>query len=169
MAGASTRAFEEREIGSGAKKGNKIPVEIDTHLAGVMMFKSGPIGTLATSFDVRRSEVPRIEIYGTKAALSVPDPNTFGGPVRISKGGDWEDVPLTRAYAENSRGLGVADLASAIQNGRTARASGDLAYHVLDTMLTFHDLGKNGGHHVLKSTVDRPASLPASLKEHEID
>ena len=169
VSGAATRAFEERVVGSGPKEGNKIQVEIDTHLAGVMKFKSGPIGTLATSFDVRQSEVPRIEIYGTKGAMSVPDPNTFGGPVRVSSGGDWEEIPLKRAYAENSRGLGVADLASAIQNGRTARASGELAYHVLDTMLTFHDLGNQGGHLALASTVDRPAALPVGLGEYEID
>lgn len=169
IAGATTRAFEERVVGSGEKKGKKIPVEIDTHLAGVMKFSSGPIGTLATSFDVWATEVPRIEIYGTTGALSVPDPNSFGGPVRLYSAGEWKDVPLTRPYEENSRGIGLADLASSIQHGRPARASGELAYHVLDAMLTFHDLGHEGASLALQSSVERPPALPASLKQFEID
>jgi predicted dehydrogenase len=169
IAGASTKGYMERVIGSGPKKGNKIPVQIDTHLAGTLMFESGVIGTLATSFDVHAAEVPIMEIYGTEGTLSVPDPNSFGGPVRVWREGDWTEVPLTRAYAENSRGLGVADLASAIQNDRPARASGELAYHVLDAMLTFHDLGPSGGNLRLTSAVDRPEPLPRDLQPFEID
>ena len=82
------------------------------------------------------TELPRIEIYGTDGTLSVPDPNTFDGPVRLKKKGEktWQDVPLTHAYSGYDRGLGVADMAYALRSGRPHRASGSLAYHVLDTL-----------------------------------
>ena len=69
-------------------------------------FANGAVGTIVTSFDVWAANLPRIEIYGTAGSLSVPDPNTFGGPVRIRRAGDkeWREVPLTHGLAENSRG-----------------------------------------------------------------
>ena len=72
---------------------------------------NGAIATIITSFDVWAAELPRIEIYGTLGSLSVPDPNGFGGPVRIRRAGasEWSTVPLTHGYQENSRGIGVAD------------------------------------------------------------
>ena len=46
---------------------------------------------------------------------------------------------LTHYWVENSRGVGVADMAYAIRDSRPHRASGELAYHVLDLMHAFHD------------------------------
>src|SRR5262245_19741015 len=83
VAGSARISFPERTIGSGAKKGNKIEVKTPTHIAGVLDFESGPIATLVTSFDVWSHNVPRLEIYGSEGTLSLPDPNTFGGPVRV--------------------------------------------------------------------------------------
>ncbi len=57
-----------------------------------------------------RSTAPR-------ASLSVPDPNTFGGPVRVRRCGQRASgarSPLTHGYAENCRGIGVADMAIAL-------------------------------------------------------
>ena len=137
-----------------------------THVAGLLEFASGPIGTIITSFDVWAANLPRIEIYGTEGSLSVPDPNTFGGPVRLrrSNGTEWEEMPLTHIYTENSRGLGVADMAAAIRSNRPHRASGELAHHVLDIMQAFHDASREGKHIELSSTCERPAPLPLGLR-----
>ena len=88
----------------------------------MLEFANGAIGTIITSFDVWAAELPRIEIYGTEGTLSVPDPNTFGGPVRVRRAGasEWSEIPLTHGYAENSRGIGVADMAYALRSGRAA-------------------------------------------------
>ena len=49
-------------------------------------FHSGRIGTITTSFDVfGGSTLPPIEVYGSEGTLLVPDPNTFGGPVKLRK------------------------------------------------------------------------------------
>ena len=129
-------AFKERTVGSGPKKGEKITVDIPTHTAGLIRFANGAVVTLSMSFDVIGSQSPRIEVWGTEASLVCPDPNTFGGPVLIRKRGEkeWTDVPVTKNWADNSRGLGVAEMASAIMEKRKARASGALCFHVLDVM-----------------------------------
>jgi hypothetical protein len=69
-------------------------------------------------------------------------------------------VPLTHGYTENSRGLGVADLAQALRSGRPHRASGELAYHVLDLMHTIHEASREGRHIEMSSTCHRPEPLP---------
>ena len=132
---------------------------------------AGPVGTLITSFDVWASQLPRIEVYGAEGTLSVPDPNTFGGPVHIRRAGSdvWSEVPLTHGYSENSRGLGLADMAAAIRSGRPHRASGELAYHVLDCMQAFLDASDENRHVELASTCERPASLPLGLRDGTID
>src|SRR5262249_39386971 len=97
VTGSARITFAERTITSQPKHGEVIKVEVPTHVAGVLDFASGTIATIVTSFDVWSAEVPRIEIYGTHGTLSLPDPNTFGGPVRLRKSGekDWTDVQIT--------------------------------------------------------------------------
>jgi predicted dehydrogenase len=116
-------------------------------------------------------ELPRIEIYGTEGTLSVPDPNTFGGPVRIRRAGskEWSDLPLTHPYTANSRGLGVADLAYALRSGRKHRASGELAFHVLEIMEAIHVASDGAAHVTLQSTCERPAPLPLGLPPGALD
>lgn len=171
VTGSTRISFPERTIGSEPKRGQTITVNTPTHVAGIMDFAGGPIGTILTSFDVWGANVPRIEIHGSEGSLSVPDPNTFRGPVRLLRAGskEWEEVPVTRAYSENSRGIGVADMAAAIRSGRPHRANGDLAYHVLDLMHAFHDASDAGAHIAVESTCDRPAPLPADLPENAMD
>jgi predicted dehydrogenase len=171
VTGSARISFPERLITSAPKNGTKIKVDVPTHVVGVMDFKNGAVGSIITSFDVWAAHVPRIEIFGSKGSLSVPDPNGFGGPVSIlrSSGGGWQEVPLTHGYNDNNRSIGVADMAYAIRSGRKHRANGELTYHVLDVMHAFHDASKTGVHILLKSTCERPAALPTGLKEGTLD
>ena len=171
VTGSARITFPERTITSKPQFGKKITVNTPTHIAGVMDFTNGAIGTIITSFDVWASKLPLIEIYGTEGTLSVPDPNGFGGPVRIRKAraSEWNEVPLTHGYNKNSRGLGVADMAYALRSGRPHRASGELAYHVLDTMQSFHEASYENRHIELTSTCQRPAPLPVGLREGLLD
>ncbi|MBO4322975.1 MAG: gfo/Idh/MocA family oxidoreductase, partial [Clostridia bacterium] len=126
----------ERVITSKPKYGTKIPVKVDTHVAGVVRFECGALVTVMMSFDVPKHHLPPIEIYGTEGTLSVPDPNTFGGSVLLYSAADKSERELeyVSSYTENSRGIGVADTALAIEEGRPANASGALALHVLEIM-----------------------------------
>jgi predicted dehydrogenase len=165
ICGSARISLPERTIASAARAGQKIVVEIPTHIAGVLDFVNGAIVTMTTSFDVWANELPRIEIYGTEGTLSLPDPNTFGGPVRLRRAREsqWQDIPVEREYTQNSRGLGVADMAYALRSGRPARANGALTYHVLDAMHAFHDASNSGQYVSLASTCERPAALSAGI------
>jgi predicted dehydrogenase len=162
VAGMTQITFPERIITSQPKSGTKIVVEVPTHVTGLLNFAGGAVGTIITSFDVWASELPLIEVYGTEGTLSVPDPNSFGGNVRVRRAGEreWQAVPLTHGYAENSRGLGVADMAYALRAGGSHRASGELAYHVLDIMHAIHDSAQAGQHITLESTCAQPRPFP---------
>ena len=171
VTGSARITFPERVISSQPKKGTVIKVDVPTHVAGIMDFANGAVGTIITTFDVWAAELPRIEIYGTEGSLSVPDPNTFGGPVRVRRAGavEWSEVPLTHGYADNSRGIGVADIAYALRSGRKHRASGDLAFHVLDIMHAFHDASREGRHIELQSACEKPTPLPLGLIHGQLD
>ncbi len=171
VSGSTRITFPERTITSAKKYGQKVKVEVPTHVAGVMDFAGGAIGTITTSFDVWGANVPRIEIFGTEGSLSVPDPNSFGGPVKIKRMGakEWSEVPLSHGYVENSRGIGPADMAKAIKAKRPHRASGELAYHVLDLMHAFHDASDKGRSIMIESTCARPAPLALGLLNGRLD
>ncbi len=170
VTGSTRISFAERIATSAQHQGRRLPVEVPTHIAGVLDFAAGPVGTFITSFDVWGHNLPRIEIYGAEGTLSVPDPNTFGGQVRLYKAQDktWIDVPLTHSETVG-RGIGVADLAYAIVHGRPHRASGELAYHVLDVMSTFEEASTSGRHIDVSSTCSRPAPLPVALPAGQLD
>jgi len=171
VTGSARITFPERTIRSEPKRGTTITVEAPTHIASVLDFGSGPIATLVTSFDVWDQYLPSIDIYGAGGTLGVPDPNTFGGPVRLrdASAETGREVAITYSHTENSRGIGVADLAYAIRTGRPHRASGELAYHVLDAMHAIIEASATGRHVELTSTCDRPAPLPIELPERELD
>ncbi|MCR2822473.1 Gfo/Idh/MocA family protein [Lederbergia panacisoli] len=171
VTGSTRISFPERTITSQPKTGQKIQVEVPTHITGILDFENGAIATLITSFDVAGSKLPNIEVYGSKGTILVPDPNTFGGPVFLRKHGsrEWEEIPLTHGYIDNSRGVGVADMAYALRSGRAHRANGDLAYHVLDVMHGIHDASRSGSHYELESTCEQPKPLPVGLQEFTLD
>ncbi|MBR6772296.1 MAG: Gfo/Idh/MocA family oxidoreductase [Clostridia bacterium] len=170
LTGYSRRMYDTRTITSAGKYGKVIPVEVDTHVTGVMEFASGVIGQIIMSFDMWRAEHPFIEIYGTEGSLLVPDPNGFGGPVKLSRmGGEYMEIPLTHIYSENSRGIAVADMARALRTGRAHRASGELAFHALDVMLGFGDSSASGQRYDLVTTCSRPAPLPTNLVTGYLD
>jgi Predicted dehydrogenases and related proteins len=162
VSGSARITFPERTITSQPKYGQTIKVNTPTHVAGTMDFASGAIGTIIMSFDVWSHHLPAIEIYGTRGSLRVPDPNSFGGPVMVQSIDlpEWHEVPLTHGYSENSRGIGLADMANALRTGHQHRANGDLAYHVLDIMEAFYDSAHEGKHVEMVSTCERPAPLP---------
>jgi predicted dehydrogenase len=158
--------FPERIATSKARNGERIPVNTPTHVAGTVGFENGAIGTVITSFDIWGANLPRIEVHGTEGSLSVPDPNTFGGPVRVKVGaGEWQEVPLTHPYSENYRGLGVVDMARAIVEGGEHRASGALAYHVLEVMQAFLSSSQNNSNIEIASRIARPSPMPTSAAE----
>jgi predicted dehydrogenase len=169
--GSTARPKSERLVTSEPMNGALIPVEVATHVAGMLEFESGAVVSIAMSFDVPKHRHTPIEIYGDKGAILVPDPNRFGGEVQVAKtGADWETVPLTHGHVDGEfRSIGVADMATAIVAGRPHRASGALAFHVLEVMEAFQASSDEGRRVKIQSSVERPAAMPAGRETGQID
>ena len=153
VSGSARISSPTRTITNQYRYGEIIDVEVPTHVAGTLDFASGAVGVLITSFDVHAHSLPHMEIYGTEGTLKVPDPNTFGGPVlaRRIRENEWSTVPLINEYSDNSRGLGITEMAEAIEENRPHSANGELAFHVLDIMHGIHDASASGKYYKLRS------------------
>jgi predicted dehydrogenase len=162
VSGASARSSRDRVVATGRLAGTSIPVSIDTHITAILEHDSGAVSTVTMSFDVWASRIPPIEIYGTAGTIAVPDPNRFSDQVEVwtAETNEWRVVPATAGYADAGRGHGLADLARAIETERPHRASGELAFHVLEIMDAIVRAGDE--HRVIEiaSTVDRPEPVP---------
>ncbi|WP_016699854.1 Gfo/Idh/MocA family protein [Actinoalloteichus spitiensis] len=160
--GAGSRAADTRTVGSGPRQGQRVPVEVDTHVSALLRHESGLVSTLMVSFDVAASRLPRIEVYGTAGTLSVPDPNAFDGTCDLWRPGSdgWvEQQPLAGA-PDTERGYGLVDLADALAHDREHRASGRLALHVLDVMRSVLTSNETRSGVRVGSTCSRPPALP---------
>jgi len=162
---------KKRPIRSEPKKGQLMPVKVFTHVTGTLQFVSGAMIQVTLSFDVPKHSHLPYEIFGSEASMLVPDPNRFGGEVKIARprAETWDDVPVKLPYADaNYRSLGVADMAYGILNNRPHRANGELALHVLEVMEAFETASKSGEIVKIKTRADRPAPIAESLKRGRI-
>ncbi|WP_338035529.1 Gfo/Idh/MocA family oxidoreductase [Halalkalibacter alkaliphilus] len=191
------KTHEERTVlNSNIRSKKSIDVDVLTHYSGLMEFENGVIATVNMSFDVWFSNLPKLEIYGTEGTLMVPDPNMFGGPVKLIRGDnmvdsiegyDWIEAVKTvnnpslmgefvtefpLAYHNvgyNSRGLGVLDMANALLQGRPHRTNGDLTYHVMEALLAFEKTAEDGTTYIMESTCEKPTQVPTGLRFGELD
>jgi len=158
VSGMTSTSFPTRTITSQPLNGTIVDVEVPTYVSGTLRFENGAIGNIITTFDVAKSSLPYIEIYGEKGSVLVPDPNTFGGPVYLASldNREYKEVDLTHDYPENSRGLGVADMAECIMHGRKDnRANGQLANHVLEIMEAVHTACLGGNTYEMTTVFER--------------
>jgi predicted dehydrogenase len=164
VAGIVSRPRATRTITSAPLMGNTIPVEVATHVAGTLEFVAGTVVSIAMSFDVPNHRHRPIEIYGVDRALAVPDPNYFGGQIEIAgPKEEWRPVATEHTYADaNYRIIGVAEMVHAIRANRPHRASGDLAFHVLEVMEAFQRSSDSRTTIEIATRPERPAMLPVS-------
>ncbi|MDR0637890.1 MAG: Gfo/Idh/MocA family oxidoreductase [Spirochaetaceae bacterium] len=161
VTGSAATSFEKRLITSEPKHGKTIDVETPTHVSALLDFKSGVAVSMIMSFDVWSHSLPHIEIYGSEGTMQVGNPNFFISPVCIKRhrAEEWQTIPLFGSLGsidsiggqhdswlsnDNWRGIGVADMAAAIGSERPHRASGNLAFHVLDVMTRILESGETG-------------------------
>lgn len=179
--------------------GTMMDVEVPTHYAGIMEFSNGVIGNINMSFDVWDSQLPGIEIYGTKGMITVPDPNLFGGSVKVFDGMKLAelvketqgpsfarlvkmitstpqcrgDVPLAFPADEdprcNMRGLGVSDMAQSLLTGRKSRLSGELSSHVAEVLTAFDKAAQEGRTLTMETSCERPAPMAGGLELWQVD
>ncbi len=161
---------KQRVAGCKEHFGEVIDVEVPTSYYGILEFESGVVGSIITSFDVYMAHLPTIEIYGTNGTIRVPDPNGFGGHVWMytPEGGERE-IPLEFDYTENSRALGLSEMAAALEDDRLPRASYKQTLHVLEILTGFERAYKSGGFLELTSKYEREAPMKQDLPHGVLD
>lgn len=168
--GAASHTRGERTIGSGPRAGETVPVNIDSHVTGVLVHASGALSTLVMSFDAVKSKSSNIEIHGERGSLVVPDPNHFDGDVELFRlGADaWETLPVSAGYVDSGRGFGIADLA-ATPAGSEPRAGGQLGYHALEVMESVLESARSGSAVPIESTAARPDLVELTVLAAEVE
>jgi predicted dehydrogenase len=176
----------------------EVTTKVNTHYTGIMELSTGVTGNVNMSFDVWDSDLPLLEIYGTKGVMRVPDPNMFGGQVTIFDGDKMRETveavkgtPFDRImkmhhckeecvkkieslYPEeniprsNMRGFGVADMAQSIIDKRPSRINAEVSKHIVEALTAFDQAAQNGAVYLMKSTCKRPESLPLALELWEL-
>jgi predicted dehydrogenase len=166
VAGSAMRSHRARTIATGPLQGKPIDVSVDTHISAILYHGSGVSSTITVSFEVWASRAPKIEVYGTEGTISVADPNRFSDPTEVwtVDEPEWKVAPESGGYADTGRGVGMADMARAIETGRPHRASGELGFHVLEIMEAVLVAGREQRVVHLTSTVERPEAVAAGSR-----
>jgi predicted dehydrogenase len=113
-----------------------------------------------------RSEVPMLFVIGTDGVLHAPNPNWFGEAAFIRRHGDPDcsEVAGSRqppGWPRNLRGVGVAEMARAVREGRAPRTGADVAAHVVDIVESFAVAGREGAQVKISTNCAVPAALTA--------
>ena len=161
VTGAGGRARETRVIGSGPRAGTAFPVTVPTTVTALVEFEAGSSAQLVLSVESALRRVGFVELTGTLGTAVLPDPNRFDGPTRLYSSAGAEPEELAPGGHAASRGTGTLELARAIRAGVPERASGELAFHVLDAMLAIEESLTRGQSVEVRSTTAVPPVLPA--------
>ena len=165
VAAVGLKALENRSILVGPDAGTTFPVEVPSTINVLVEFESGgqSQSLLSTDSPLRRQGI--VEISGTEGTITLPDPNMFSGRTAVIRplddvagDQDWTDVPQDGIVV--GRGLGLLEMARAIRLGTPHRATGELAYHVLDTMLAAEESAERHEFVVVQSTVAPIETMP---------
>jgi len=166
VTGVSSRSRDTRTIASGPRAGETIPVEVDTHVTGVLEHAGGAVSTVTFSFDATGTHAAPIEVHGETGSLTLPDPNMFDGVVTLRRPGEteWSEIAPRAGYRGAGRGIGLLDF---VRGGDGAgRADGAVALHVLEIMSALTESAREGRRVELTTTATRPALVPLTEESH---
>ena len=169
VAAIGSKAQQTRTVHTGPQAGTSFDVEVPSTVQFITAFDSGAQAQSLLSFDSALERHGVVEIHGTEGTIVLPDPNQFSGriaviePLGVLRDGMthdqvWQEIPHPDIAV--GRGLGVLDMARAISEGRPHIASGELGYHVLDTLLTTAESVTTGQSLAVTSTVSPVPLLP---------
>jgi predicted dehydrogenase len=162
-----------RRVQVGELAGQEFPVEIPSTLSVLMDFEEGGQAQSLYSTDSPVIRQGIVEITGTEGTIVIPDPNTFGGAISITR-------PLTRLFIPpepvqqeivdveqegvlSGRGVGLLDMARSIAAGRPHVATGEFGYHVLDTLLSIEEAAESRDFVTVESSLDQVGSIAADF------
>ncbi len=176
VAALGLRGTETRRVQVGPLTGEEFPVEIPSTVSVLMQFEQGGQAQSLYSVDspLRRQGI--VEITGTEGTLVIPDPNTFGGEITITRPLTELVIPpapivqdpidVVQEGVLTGRGLGLLDMARSLRAGLPHVADGRFGYHVLDTLLSIEESAESGRFVNVDSTVDAVGSIAADFDPH---
>lgn len=144
--------------------GEPYEMECENILAGTAEFQNGVVGNFM--FDSNTislmPEKPSLVLFGTQGILYMADPNCFGGDVKVILKGNAEPfvVQQNHAFREDSRGLGVAEMAWSMRKNRKNRANKEMAYHALEVLHGITAGSETKSTYFLKSTFEKMPPIP---------
>lgn len=165
LVASGKRSFDKRVITSRQRAGTVMDVDVDTYVSGMMQLETGAMASLFTTFDVYYMHQSRLEVYGSEGTLLLPDPNNFSGSIQVFRpeSKQLSELPLLFDYPEDSRALGLADMAKALQTGRDARCGSQQVHHVLEVLDGFDRSIKTGGWVDMSTPYRRPAPMQKAV------
>ncbi|GAA2948687.1 Gfo/Idh/MocA family oxidoreductase [Microbacterium luteolum] len=165
LQGAPTRRVQVGELA-----GQEFPVEIPSTLSVLMDFEQGGQAQSIYSTDSPAIRQGIVEITGSEGTLVIPDPNTFGGAISITRPlrlgqqpVEQEVVDVVQEGVLAGRGVGLLDMARSIAAGRPHVATGEFGYHVLDTLLSIEEAAESRSFVSVESSLDRVGALDADF------
>ncbi len=153
-------------------------VEPDT-LVGSLEFDNGVYGSIIFASGIDAMADQKFVVYGSQGTLVCPDPNYFGGPVYIQSGNGKQvgynpnagqdsvpmfEVPPIYGNLDESRGIGLVDLAFAIRNGRKPRCHYSMGHQAFEVVHGLIDSCKNNVNHKMVTKVERPKAVRPGFK-----
>lgn len=136
-------------------------------VAGSLRFQRGALGMLHFDGNTIGAECSTFRIYGTEGILELGDPNLFGDPVRLLKAENPPcTLPMTHGYnggcvlddatdfekGYGNRGIGVAEMAWALRQGRPHRLSKEMGLHALEILCGLDQAAESGDVYRMTST-----------------
>ena len=176
----ANRGWDVRDI-----HGQPVDVEVSTNYGAVLKFASGTVGNINLTYDVWKSDLPAMEMYGTDGVLICPNPNTMSGPIKLLKADEFKafvngkegmiprlgaiygpqsfelfrEIDTVAPRIGNERGLGVTDMADAILTGKKPRVSADLCRHVTEAINAFDVSAETGVPYQMTTTFEQPEAM----------
>ncbi|WP_206535597.1 Gfo/Idh/MocA family oxidoreductase [Microbacterium sp. 4R-513] len=173
VAALGLKGSETRQVQVGPQAGEDFPVEIPSTVSALIAFEQGAQAQSLYSVDSPLFRHGVVEITGTEGTMVIPDPNTFGGAITITRPLKEAVVPPAPVVQEvidvpqegvlAGRGLGLLDMARSIRAGRPHVATGRFGYHVLDTLLSIEEAVEQRTFVPVESTLDEVGSIPADF------
>lgn len=117
--------------------GKEFAFNNEAQVTALLRMESGVVGTFTINGETLDDDGQLLQFrcYGEKGVMALPNPNFFGGPVCVThSGSEWEELPNDLPYSDNSRGLGPAEMAQAMEEGRPNMANKEQALHVVAVM-----------------------------------
>lgn len=158
-----------------------MPGPVDQHApdfsVACIRFASGVVARLTCSIIAPHDH--RLRMFGEEGILGTHDTWHYRSPVYIQRririrrrvlDSPWKSrvklrgthLPMVKYRGASQMDFcrGIAEMAEAIQVGRTCRLSPRFSLHVNELALAIHDAGTTPGHHVVKTTFDPIQPMP---------